>query len=257
MNLRRFYRLALADPKALPELSDRSISLRGVSFSNPTVDQSAPELKGQIELERVGHPFLVHRDPDGTQHLTPLAERELLTIGRGSSVDLPIDGDSEISRLHAELERVGEAWVVADEGLSRNGTLVNGERVTARRRLAERDLLTVGATGILFRDPTAAEGPPETIAASGPDAVPPLGETQRRALVALCRPLGGTLTHAAAPATNQAIAEELFLSVNAVKAHLRVLFEKFGVDDLPQNQKRIALAEQALRSGAVHPSELG
>jgi predicted ArsR family transcriptional regulator len=59
---------------------------------------------------------------------------------------------------------------------------------------------------------------------------------QRRVLVALCRPYkdGGAF---ATPATNQAIAAELHLSVDAVKTHMRALFEKLGVEDLPQNKK--------------------
>ena len=59
-------------------------------------------------------------------------------------------------------------------------------------------------------------------------------------LVALCRPLKDSAY--AAPATNKDIADEVHLSVDAVKAHLRVLFERFGLDDLPQNQKRARLA---------------
>ena len=35
------------------------------------------------------------------------------------------------------------------------------------------------------------------------------------------------------------------------------LFEKFGVNDEPQNRKRAALADAALRMGAVHPSDFG
>ena len=62
-------------------------------------------------------------------------------------------------------------------------------------------------------------------------------------------------THAT-PATNQQIADELFLSVQAVKAHLRALFEKFGVEDLPQNSKRAALVERALQSGLISGRDL-
>ena len=51
------------------------------------------------------------------------------------------------------------------------------------------------------------------------------------------------------------MAAEVFLSTEAVKAHLGVV-DRFGVSDLPQNQKRLKLAENALRSGAVSPSEL-
>ena len=51
---------------------------------------------------------------------------------------------------------------------------------------------------------------------------PELSATQRRVLVALCRPYrdGGAY---ARPATNRQIAEEVFLSVDAVKGHLRTL----------------------------------
>ena len=242
----------LGDYGALDDRSHGNL----MPFGNPTVDQSASELQRQIAAERDGGPFLVHRDPGGEQRLTTLSGRRRLTIGRGEGVDLAIDGDDEISRLHAELELVGESWVIADDGLSTNGTRVNAERVVGRRRLSERDLISVGGTGLLFRDPARASEVPATIQAGGGEAAPPLGETQRKVLIALCRPLGDGLSHAAAPATNQAIADELFLSVNAVKAHLRVLFEKFAVGELPQNQKRVALAEQALRRGAVHPTEL-
>ena len=45
------------------------------------------------------------------------------------------------------------------------------------------------------------------------------------------------------------------VSVDAVKAHLRVLFERFGLDDLPQNQKRARLAAVALVNGVVKQHE--
>ena len=60
-----------------------------------------------------------------------------------------------------------------------------------------------------------------------------------------------------APAFNQEIADQLHVSVEAVKAHLRKLFEKFGVGELAQTKKRIRLAELALISGAVSPRAPG
>lgn len=233
-----------------------------MAHANPTADQSASELKNQIELERDQLPFLVHREPAGSQRLTPLGSRERMTIGRGDGVQVALDGDESVSRVHAELELVGDAWVVSDDGLSRNGTFVNGERVIARRRLSDRDLIMVGGTGILYRDPSdpaTASGPPPTVAAgqgSDPAPVTPLGEMQRKVLVSLCRPLGGERSFAAAPATNQEISDELYITVSAVKSHLRTLFEKFDLDELPQNRKRVALAEHALREGIVLPAEL-
>jgi DNA-binding CsgD family transcriptional regulator len=49
----------------------------------------------------------------------------------------------------------------------------------------------------------------------------------------------------ARPSTNQEIAEELFLSAEAVKSHLRVLFAKGGLDSVPQSEKRVRLVEYA------------
>jgi DNA-binding NarL/FixJ family response regulator len=73
-------------------------------------------------------------------------------------------------------------------------------------------------------------------------------------LVALCRPIAtGRL---AAPASNREIAEELVLSVDTVKGTLHELFEAFGLEDLPQNQKRGALAHRALELGLVSCREL-
>ena len=80
--------------------------------------------------------------------------------------------------------------------------------------------------------------------------MPELTDTQRRVLVALCRPYrdGGRF---ASPATNQQIADEVFLSVDAVKMHLRTLFGKFELGDLPQNEKRARLAECVLQFGLI------
>jgi DNA-binding NarL/FixJ family response regulator len=41
-----------------------------------------------------------------------------------------------------------------------------------------------------------------------------------------------------------------------VKTHLRALFEKLGVEKLPQNQKRIRLVERAFDSGLVSEQDL-
>lgn len=74
-------------------------------------------------------------------------------------------------------------------------------------------------------------------------------------LVALCRPYADADAFAA-PATNQEIADELFLSVDTVKSHLRALFEKFALGDLPPNRKRAALVERALTLGIVSERDL-
>jgi pSer/pThr/pTyr-binding forkhead associated (FHA) protein len=222
----------------------------------PVPAETAGELKERIDAERRGVPFLVHRDGQGQQLIRPLGDGEgrRLSIGRSEAADLSLAFDPEVSRVHAELERLGEEWAVADDGLSRNGSFVNGERVVGRRRLRDGDVLRFGDTPILFRSPsvTAAD---ETVAATERPGVADVTETQRRVLVALCRPFAGG-SEFATPATNKQIAEEVFLSVDAVKANLRALFEKFEVGALPQNRKRIRLAELAVRSGVISPRDL-
>jgi pSer/pThr/pTyr-binding forkhead associated (FHA) protein len=217
--------------------------------------QSATELKAQIDAERLGVPFLVYRDGTSTQRIVKLSdELGRVTLGRGPSNDIAIDWDSEVSRLHAELGRLGADWTVSDDGLSRNGTHVNGERVVGRRRLQDGDVIRVGRTTALFRQPLAASATETAVASEVLDRAS-LSDAQRRVLVSLCRPFKDS-TGYVTPATNQQIAGELFLSVDAVKTHLRALFAKFGIEDLPQNQKRVRLVELAVKSGVVTPRDL-
>lgn len=81
-----------------------------------------------------------------------------------------------------------------------------------------------------------------------------LTDTQLGILAALCRPIASG-NHFATPATNQEIADEVFLSVDAVKGHLRTLYRKFGIEDLPHNQKRARLVELAIEGGYVKREE--
>jgi DNA-binding NarL/FixJ family response regulator len=114
-------------------------------------------------------------------------------------------------------------------------------------------VLRVGRTSIAFRVPESPDSRP-TVAAGSRAELPALSATQRAVLAALCRPYKET--ELATPATNQQIADELYLSVDAVKAHLRTLFGYFGVQDLPQNQKRSYLAMRALQDGVVSRRDL-
>ena len=60
----------------------------------------------------------------------------------------------------------------------------------------------------------------------------------------------------AGPATTPEIAEELFLSAEEVATHLSVLYAKFGIEDLPPDQKRIRLVERALYGGVISERDL-
>ncbi len=214
---------------------------------------SPSELKERLEAERRGEPFLVYRDGDGAQCIFALKAGDRLTVGRRPENDLALCFDANVSGVHGAFERAGGEWTIVDDGLSRNGSYLNGERVFGHRRLRDGDMLRLGATVLVYRAPGEDPYPTAVLAAAG--AVPSLSRTQRRVLVALCRPCKGAVGPSA-PASNREIAEELHLSVEAVKAHLRALFSKFSVPDLPHNRKRLRLVAEAFGTGAISPREL-
>jgi pSer/pThr/pTyr-binding forkhead associated (FHA) protein len=200
-------------------------------------------------------PFLVYRDGGGADAMVELPDGcDRFTIGRRLGNGLTIGWDPKVSRVHAALERVGQDWVLVDEGLSSNGTFLNAERVLSRRRLADGDVIGVGRTTLVFSDPGEASASTLTEADLDPRIVAELTRTQREVLIALCRPFRSSAV--AGPATNREIAEELSTSVDAVKSALRGLFSLYGLDGLPQNQKRARLALEVMRSGVVTRRDL-
>jgi pSer/pThr/pTyr-binding forkhead associated (FHA) protein len=199
-----------------------------------------------LSSDRRSLPYLLYRDGDGQQVIRTLDAGRLI-IGRAAESDIALPWDSEVSRAHAQLERVGGVWTVVDDGLSRNGSYVNGRRIQGRQRLHDGDRIGIGRTLLAFMA-GSDKGSRSTQAAS--DAPPPeLSAAQRRVLEALCRPYREQPF--AAPPSNRAIAEELVLSVETIKTHLKTLFERFGVEELPQNRKRAELARRAFERGVV------
>ena len=110
-------------------------------------------------------------------------------------------------------------------------------------------MLRIGTTSILFRTPGIVSDE-STIMAKQQIQPARLTDAERRVLVELCRPFfePGVV---ATPTSNQQIADALFLSLPGVKSHVRSLFTKVGVDDLPQNRKRAELARRAIELGLV------
>ncbi len=216
------------------------------------VQQSPTELQEVIAAERTGHPFLVWRTDADEQRLLLLDQANWrVTIGRDAGADVPLPWDAEVSRTHALLEQVGRGWMLIDDGLSRNGSFVNGVRVVGRRRLSDKDRLVVGATQITYRETSGSAT--QTASAIDTPAAFTLTPMQRKVLIALCRPMHES--DSATPATNRQIAEEVFLTVDAVKAHLRVLFDRYGLSQLPQNEKRARLVTTVLEAGVLVPRD--
>jgi pSer/pThr/pTyr-binding forkhead associated (FHA) protein len=203
------------------------------------------ELQARIAAERSEAPFIELRDGEGIQHLVPLPE-DGLTIGRTPASGIALTWDAQVSRSHASIEAIDGVWSVLDDGRSTNGTFVNEERVQGRRALRHLDVIRTGATRLRFHDPSDADVKLTEVAS---DAVaPPLTAAQRRVLVALCR-------HAEGPATNEEIAQELTISVDTVKSHMRALFDAFQLGAAPPYRKRFELVRMAVDAGLVPPPE--
>lgn len=216
--------------------------------------QTAAELKEQIEAERLGLPLVIYRDAEDTQRIVTFEdERGELWIGRSPSADISLPADGQVSKLHARIEHVGTDAALVDDGLSRNGSFVNEERVGGRRMLADGDVIRVGLTRLRFRAPGG--GGDSTVVAGDLAAGAGISPAQRRVLVALCRPFKDGPGFATPP-TNAEIAAELHLSVDAVKTHLRALFEKFDLADAPQSRKRVDLVQRAMQTGIVGERDL-
>jgi len=82
----------------------------------------------------------------------------LITAGRSSTNDIVI-ADGAASRAHFELQRRDRQWFIKDLG-SRNGTLVNGVRVTTQTALRTGDEISVGHTRLVYEDEAPAPPPP-------------------------------------------------------------------------------------------------
>jgi FHA domain len=180
--------------------------------------------------------------------------RTLLPIGSPRSIvgssresDLVVD-DPSVSRTHLLLEQLGGAWFIEDLG-SRNGTYLNGQRITRRRVVRPGDEIRLGVARVVLRGVVSGGGPATSVV----DEPPVLTRRERDVLVTLCQPLlaGDPFTE---PASIREIAAALFVSDAAVKQHLANLFDKFAI--VEGDRRRLRLANAALSSGAVSLGDL-
>ncbi|MCV7152746.1 FHA domain-containing protein [Mycolicibacterium pyrenivorans] len=188
------------------------------------------------------------RKPSGRELITLSGPR--VTVGKASTNSVSLEHDSTVSRLHAVLDNLGFAWSVRDVG-SRNGTYLNGEKISAERVLRSGDELRVGNSRLIFweakeGDQTAAGE--ETFAAAPTEPPPQLTRRELEVLVVLCRPLVSDDPFPA-PASVRQMAQDLFVTEAAVKQHLQNLYDKFAIP--AEGERRVRLANEAIRRGAV------
>jgi hypothetical protein len=146
-----------ADPEvriyAEPSLRPGHIAARA---SFPTLAQRETPLAALRRATR-GTPSAAHRDAAAELALLGLDGEPLrsfplrppaMTIGRRSDNDISL-ADLNLSRYHAELRTIGRDWYLSDLG-STNGTRVNGEALSGRRKLRPGDIIELGLQRLRF-----------------------------------------------------------------------------------------------------------
>lgn len=129
----------------------KTVDDRPATTGDPDETSYIPAVRpGDAPAEPAGETARDQREPDvparvalvkkGAATLFP----DMITIGRAPSNDIVL-GYPTISKLHAYLKRVGDAWWLFDQR-STNGTFVDGARVSpgGSRRLADGALVGLG-----------------------------------------------------------------------------------------------------------------
>ena len=87
----------------------------------------------------------------------PLGDGQSWAIGRGDGCAVQLESRS-VSRLHALIQRKDAGDLALVDLGSRNGSFLNGKRVSFPVALSDRDQLVFGDQELLFRNPARAEG---------------------------------------------------------------------------------------------------
>lgn len=205
------------------------------------------------EMRRTGGAFVAWRDADAVLRFRALDRAATrTTIGRSPASAIALEWDSAVSALHAEIECIDDQWLVVDDGISTNGTFVAGRRVDGRARVHDQDWIVIGSTVLVFhstRDPAVRP----TLARYAVQRTD-LSVNEFHVLRALCRPI--VLDQARSPASNNAIRDEVFLTLDGVKRCLTRLYAAFDVAT-NSKAKRVELAHAAVNSGLIRRSSYG
>jgi phosphoserine phosphatase RsbU/P len=110
-------------------------------------------------MVQAGPGELVVRDLEGKSVSVPL-DQDRITLGRSSANQLCYPDDSGLSRQHLALTREDGQWYVEDLG-SKNGTVLNGQRIDRRMPFRLGDRISAGHLTIEF--PDAPRPSPQTV----------------------------------------------------------------------------------------------
>lgn len=161
---------------------------------------------------------------DGSQRRTVELAANPVRIGRDPECDLVLPGDGTVSRWHATLSLTDQGWLLTDEG-SRNGSFVNGRRMTEALLVTPLDRILVGPYVLVLRELDELN---ETIDAAT------AGPTRAQVESGLSAREVEVLRLVAAGDSDQQIADSLFISVKTVHSHLDRIRDKTGCRRRPE-----------------------
>lgn len=165
-------------------------------------------------------------------------------FGRADTCDVQLD-DPTVSSEHLAINRHGTALVVTDLG-SRNGTLLNGQRLIHPARLTDDDTLTLGQSRLRLSI-TRSPGVPSTqLTAGAPITLTAEELAVAAALVQHYRAPGAL---AARPATRVEIAGATHLAERTVTRRLESLAGKLRLGPHDARDRSQLLAQRVLALG--------
>jgi DNA-binding NtrC family response regulator/pSer/pThr/pTyr-binding forkhead associated (FHA) protein len=166
-----------------------------MTTTDPTIDAGALTAAYQERAadERMFLVVNVEGNEPRSSWVVELRDGGEVTFGRSRGATVVVDHD-KVSRLHARIRRTPDGVTVEDLE-SRNGTRVNGDKVTGRRRIETGDEISVGpATAVLGTTSRIPRGTaiaePEAFEARLAAEVDRAARYQRRAAVASLRIAG-------------------------------------------------------------------
>jgi FHA domain len=112
----------------------------------PALVTATPDVAARVpdaRADRKGARLRIVEPPEHRGESYPLGDE--ITVGRGGGCSIVLTADQFVSTVHARVFRRGNDVFVEDLG-SRNGTFVNGERVTTTTRIRRGDRVQFGQT---------------------------------------------------------------------------------------------------------------
>ncbi|HBY59646.1 MAG TPA: hypothetical protein DEH78_07465 [Solibacterales bacterium] len=149
---------------------------------------------------------LIVRSPDGGIKRIPL-DRDFFGVGRARNNELSYPDDSGLSRNHLVFEKAGADWTVRDLG-SKNGTLLNSQRLAVTHTLVNGDKVAAGHLVFEFSDGSATVPTHETVVFV-PGEEPTSKLTTATVVTTLEGAMSGKITTTAAGVTHNAAAPAL------------------------------------------------